>query len=118
MMTGTFSARIDSEKFLITPYPLDRHSVLPEDLVMIRKGKKEFGKHPSRAVFAHKAIYDAHPDIGAIDQRLSDQCDGLQRLPPDGGHLHDPRELCFRPRGESAAFRGPVQRLSRAWRGR
>ncbi len=65
-MTGTFSARIDDEKFLITPYPLDRHSVLPEDLVMIRKGKKEFGKHPSRAVFSHKAIYDAHPTVGAI----------------------------------------------------
>ncbi len=65
-MTGTFSARIDSKKFLITPYPLDRHSVLPEDLVMIRKGKKEFGKHPSRAVLAHKAIYDAQPEVMAI----------------------------------------------------
>jgi len=64
--TGTFSARIDAEKFLITPYPLDRHAVLPEELVMIRKGKKEFGKHPSRAALAHKAIYDAHPDVMAI----------------------------------------------------
>lgn len=64
--TGTFSARIDSEKFLITPYPMDRYSVLPEDLVMIRKGKKEFGKHPSRAVFAHKAVYDAQPGVMAI----------------------------------------------------
>jgi len=64
--TGTFSARIDSEKFLITPYPLDRHSVLPEELVMIRKGKKECGKHPSRGVFAHKAIYDAQPDVMAV----------------------------------------------------
>lgn len=65
-MTGTFSARIDSKKFLITPYPLDRHSVLPEDLVMIRKGKKEFGKHPSRAVLSHKAIYEAQPEVMAI----------------------------------------------------
>jgi len=63
---GTFSARIDGEKFLITPYPLDRHSVLPEDLVMIRKGKAEFGKRASRAVFAHQAIYDAHPKVMAI----------------------------------------------------
>ncbi len=66
MTTGTFSARIDREKFLITPYPLDRHAVLPEEIVMIRKGKKEFGKHPSRAVLAHKAIYDAHPNVMAI----------------------------------------------------
>ena len=64
--TGTFSARIDSEKFLITPYPLDRHSVLPEDLVMIRKGKKEFGKHPSRGALLHKAVYDAQPEVMAI----------------------------------------------------
>ncbi|MDI6451371.1 class II aldolase/adducin family protein [Anaerobaca lacustris] len=66
MKTGTFSARIDAEKFLITPYPLDRHAVLPEEIVMIRKGKKEFGKHPSRAVLSHKAIYDAQPDVTAI----------------------------------------------------
>ena len=33
---------------------------------MIRKGKKECGKHPSRAALAHKAIYDAHPDVMAI----------------------------------------------------
>jgi len=64
--TGTFSARIDPEKFLITPFPLDRYSVLPEDLVMIRKGRKEFGKHPSRGVFAHQAVYDTHPEVGAI----------------------------------------------------
>lgn len=64
--TGTFSARIDQDKFLITPNPLDRHAVLPEEMVMIRKGKKELGKSPSRAVFAHQAIYDAHPEVHAI----------------------------------------------------
>ncbi|MBN1818278.1 MAG: class II aldolase/adducin family protein [Sedimentisphaerales bacterium] len=64
--TGSFSARIDQDKFLITPHPLDRYSVLPEEIVMIRKGKAEYGKNPSRATLAHKAIYDAHPDIHAI----------------------------------------------------
>lgn len=64
--TGSFSARIDENSFLITPNPLDRHMTQPEDLVMIRKGKKEFGKRPSRAVLAHKAIYDANPDINCI----------------------------------------------------
>jgi len=33
---------------------------------MIRKGRKEFGKHPSRAVLAHKALYDAHPEVMAV----------------------------------------------------
>ena len=64
--TGSFSARIDSDSFLITPNPLDRRTTAPEDLVMIRKGKKEFGKRPSRAVRAHMAIYAAHPEVNAI----------------------------------------------------
>jgi L-fuculose-phosphate aldolase len=64
--TGSFSARIDETSFLITPNPLDRHMTQPEDLVMIRKGKKEFGKRPSRAVMAHQAIYEANPEVNCI----------------------------------------------------
>lgn len=64
--TGTFSARIDKDCFLITPYPLDRHTIEPEDLVMIRKNKKQIGKKPSRALHAHRAIYDANPEIQCI----------------------------------------------------
>jgi L-fuculose-phosphate aldolase len=37
---------------------------------MIRKGKTEFGKTPSRAVLSHKAIYDAQPEINAIINAL------------------------------------------------
>ncbi|MGE4286350.1 MAG: class II aldolase/adducin family protein [Phycisphaerae bacterium] len=68
--TGTFSARIDDTKFLITPFPLDRHDVRPEEIVMIRKGKAEAGKTPSRAVLSHKAIYDARPEVKAIINAL------------------------------------------------
>jgi len=64
--TGTFSARIDKNSFLITPYPLDRHTIEPEDLVMIRKGKKQIGKKPSRALHAHCAIYEASPEVQCI----------------------------------------------------
>ncbi len=64
--TGTFSARIDDQSFLITPYPLDRHTIEPEDLVMIRKGKKQVGKKPSRALHAHRALYEANPEIECI----------------------------------------------------
>ena len=63
---GTFSARIDEDSFLITPYPLDRHTIEPEDLVMIRKDKKQMGKKPSRALHAHRAIYEANPEINCI----------------------------------------------------
>ena len=64
--TGTFSARIDADSFLITPRPLDRFNVLPEEIVMVRKGKKEMGKNPSHATLSHQAIYEAHPDVQAI----------------------------------------------------
>ena len=63
---GTFSARIDEDSFLITPYPLDRYTIEPEDLVMIRKNKKQIGKKPSRALHAHRAIYEANPEINCI----------------------------------------------------
>jgi L-fuculose-phosphate aldolase len=68
--TGSFSARIDENSFLITPYPLDRHTIEPEDLVMIRKNKKQIGKKPSRALHAHRAIYEAHPEIQCIINAL------------------------------------------------
>lgn len=64
--TGTFSARIDKDSFLITPYPLDRYTIEPEDLVMIRKNKKQIGKKPSRALHAHRALYEANPEINCI----------------------------------------------------
>ena len=64
--TGTFSARIDADSFLITPRPLDRFSVLPEEIVRIHRGRTEMGKTPSHATLSHQAIYEAHPDVGAI----------------------------------------------------
>jgi len=63
---GTFSARIDEHAFLITPHPLDRHTIEPEDLVMIRKNKKQIGRKPSRALHAHRAIYEANPEVNCI----------------------------------------------------
>jgi L-fuculose-phosphate aldolase len=64
--TGTFSARIDEHSFLITPHALDRHTIEPEDLVMVRKNKKQVGKMPSHLIQAHKAIYDAKPEVQCI----------------------------------------------------
>jgi len=68
--TGSFSARIDENSFLITPYPLDRYTIEPEDLVMIRKDKKQIGKKPSRALHMHRAIYEAHPEVDCIINAL------------------------------------------------
>ncbi|MFN3159029.1 MAG: class II aldolase/adducin family protein [Rubinisphaera brasiliensis] len=63
---GSFSARLDDQSFLITPTQQDREQLSIEDFVLVRDGKREAGKKASRAVFAHQAIYQAHPHVKAI----------------------------------------------------
>jgi L-fuculose-phosphate aldolase len=63
---GSFSARLDDEAFLITPYEADRYAVDLDDLVLVREGRAEAGKTASRAARDHLAIYRRHPGIAAI----------------------------------------------------
>jgi L-fuculose-phosphate aldolase len=63
---GVVSARLDDDNFLITPTGCDRGSVDIEDLVLIRDGRREAGKLPSRSVRLHSAIYQTHPGINSI----------------------------------------------------
>lgn len=63
---GTFSMRLSDNSFLITPYMYDRAYLQPEDLVLIRNGRSEDGKIPSRSVMLHKIVYEQHKDINSI----------------------------------------------------
>jgi L-fuculose-phosphate aldolase len=63
---GSFSTRLDDNGFLITPYRVDRGALVPADLALVSAGRVEAGSRPSRAALLHQAIYDAHPEIGAI----------------------------------------------------
>ena len=63
---GSFSARIDPESFLITPYHRDRGTMDVHELVVVRNGQSESGHVPSRAARIHEEIYNCHPNIGAI----------------------------------------------------
>jgi L-fuculose-phosphate aldolase len=63
---GSFSARIDQDRFLITPYQVDRQNIAPEDIVLIHRGRAEQGKTPSRATLNHEAIYQKNPAIKSI----------------------------------------------------
>lgn len=63
---GTYSQRLEDGGFLITPYNKDRKYLAPEDLVVIKNGMCEAGKTPSRSVFLHQAIYQAHPEVGSV----------------------------------------------------
>jgi L-fuculose-phosphate aldolase len=63
---GSFSARVDRDAFLITPHQLDRHTVDLDDMVLVRGGSCEAGKIPSQAARLHHAVYERHPEVGAV----------------------------------------------------
>lgn len=63
---GVMSARVGDDGFVITPTGLDRPSVDVEDLVLVRGGKREAGKAPSRSLAMHAAIYERRPDVNAV----------------------------------------------------
>jgi L-fuculose-phosphate aldolase len=57
---------LDEDSFLITPTQRDRESLDIDDFVLVQGDRREAGKKASRAVFAHRAIYRAHPHVQAI----------------------------------------------------
>jgi L-fuculose-phosphate aldolase len=63
---GSFSVRVDERAFLITSELVDRANITPDQLVLMREGQCEFGRHPSRAHLLHAPIYAHHPKIRAI----------------------------------------------------
>lgn len=63
---GTFSCKLSDGSFIITPYAKDRNYLEPEDLVLIKDGKCEAGKTPSRSVKLHIALYEKDPDIKTV----------------------------------------------------
>ncbi len=63
---GTFSCRLSDGTFVITPCMKDRMYLEPEDLVLIRRGKHEAGKTPSRSYKFHAALYKNNPEIQSV----------------------------------------------------
>ena len=63
---GTFSCRLSDGSFIITPRAKDRAYLEPEDLVLVKDGKCEAGKKPSRSVKFHMYMYEQHSDINSI----------------------------------------------------
>jgi L-fuculose-phosphate aldolase len=63
---GTFSYRLKDGSFLITPAGLDRKYLEVGDLVLVRDGRREAGKRPSRSVRLHQAIYARQPHVRSV----------------------------------------------------
>lgn len=63
---GSFSVRVDENSFLISTQLVDRATITPDQLALIRDGSRERGSRPSRAWRLHQLIYQKHPEIRAI----------------------------------------------------
>ncbi|MGF2412543.1 class II aldolase/adducin family protein [Ferruginibacter sp.] len=63
---GTVSARWRGNDFLITPNGVPRWDLKTEDIVQIKDGKRQKGKHPSLTAILHQQIYAQHPEINSI----------------------------------------------------
>ena len=63
---GTFSCRLSDGSFIITPFGKDRMYLEPDDLVLIKNGRREAGKIPSRSVALHEKLYENDPDIKTV----------------------------------------------------
>jgi len=63
---GTISARVNQTDFIINPTNFNRRYVQLRDLVLIKDGKREQGKLPSRAVKLHRTIYSQHPEVECV----------------------------------------------------
>lgn len=63
---GAFSARLDQDRFVITPRRRDRLDLEAPGMVRTSDDACEPGKQPSRSAKLHAAIYRQHPDVGAV----------------------------------------------------
>jgi L-fuculose-phosphate aldolase len=63
---GTVSIRWKENDFLITPTNANRWEIQNDDIVQIRKGKREKDKVPSRATWIHQEIYARNPKVNSI----------------------------------------------------
>ncbi|MBD3243910.1 MAG: class II aldolase/adducin family protein [Chitinivibrionales bacterium] len=63
---GTFAARLEDGRFVVTPYGLDRYYLEPEDLVAVRDGRPQPHTTPSRAWKLIGEIFEKNPSLQAV----------------------------------------------------
>jgi L-fuculose-phosphate aldolase len=63
---GAFSARLETDDFIITPRRRDRLELQPQGLVRVRGNTCTAGQTPSRAAKLHAELYARLPEVGAI----------------------------------------------------
>jgi L-fuculose-phosphate aldolase len=116
---GSFSARVDERRFLITASNVDRHSIEVGDIVLIEEGRCESRRNPSRAARLHEAIYRRHPSVKAIVNAypvnatafaVTDRALDARTIPESFLFLRDVDRIGF-----GAQFTDPAQVADRPW---
>ena len=64
--SGAFSCRLSDGSVLFTPERKDKGTLQPEDVVLMKNGKREDGKIPCATWKRHLAIYENDPAIGCV----------------------------------------------------
>lgn len=92
---GTSRARIDADRFLITPSGVDYDRIRPEDIVEIRIADGSFaaGQRPSSEREMHRRIYAARGDVRAVIHTHSAALPNVRRVPGRPSHAGDRRPL-------------------------
>jgi L-fuculose-phosphate aldolase len=103
---GSYSARLDPSRFVITPWEVDRADIKPSDLVLVKKGWQEVDRAASRSLPLHAAIYKRHPEINSI----------ILATPPNATAFSITHQaLDSRTIPESYIFLRDVQRIPFTW---
>lgn len=63
---GTYAVRLENDSFLVTPSGKDRLWIDEDDIVLVKEGKRETGKTPSRAARFIRNIFKAQPHINSV----------------------------------------------------
>lgn len=63
---GSVSTRWQKNDFLITPENVSKWDLKLEDIVQVKGGHREKGKHPSSSCYLHQEIYEKHQDVNAV----------------------------------------------------
>jgi len=63
---GTFAVRLNDTSFLISPYSYDRKYLCEGDIVLVKNGRREKGKFPSRSSRLVTELFRVHADVKAF----------------------------------------------------
>lgn len=63
---GSLSIRVEEDAFLITPWGRDRHSLTPDEIVLVKGDRIQGGFRPDLWTFLHREVYLKNSSAGSV----------------------------------------------------